>query len=53
MNRILAMMIALVGLIGCSCGNGTGTKGITGAYSKAGKLSEEEKAIFSLSLIHI
>ena len=47
MNRILAMMIALVGLIGCSCGNGTGTKGITGAYSKAGKLSEEEKAIFS------
>ncbi|MGM9739382.1 MAG: MBL fold metallo-hydrolase [Candidatus Cryptobacteroides sp.] len=23
MNRILAMMIALVGLIGCSCGNGT------------------------------
>ena len=22
MNRILAMMIALVGLIGCSCGNG-------------------------------
>lgn len=47
MNRILAMMIAIVGLIGCSCGNGTGTKGITGAYSKAGKLSEEEKAIFS------
>ena len=47
MNRILAMMIALVGLIGCACGNGTGTKGITGAYSKAGKLSEEEKAIFS------
>lgn len=47
MNRILAMMIALVGLIGCSCGNGTGTKGMTGAYSKSGKLSEEEKAIFS------
>lgn len=47
MNRILAMMIALVGLIGCSCGKGTGTKGMTGAYSKAGKPSEEEKAIFS------
>lgn len=47
MNRLLPMMIAIVGLIGCSCGNGTGTKGMTGAYSKAGELFEEEKAIFS------
>ena len=41
------MIIALISLIGCSCGNGNGTKAMTGAYSKAVKLSEEEKAIFS------
>ena len=47
MNRLFSMIIALVSLIGCSCGNGNGTKAVTGAYSKAVKLSEEEKAIFS------
>ena len=47
MNRLFSMIIALISLIGCSCGNGNGTKAMTGAYSKAVKLSEEEKAIFS------